>query len=193
MTQITLRRAAAIQIAIHEALSAIPVAPSADLSLFSVFPQEVEDHRNKAMSGVKRSSNLISTLFAIRALVAEANVASGINGILARQAEAEMQMKVLKALADATPHEGADITAKRAERLATREEPGSVYGRPSAPTETLRVNLLTQAQIDSAQGTLATYRKAKLALKDRLAELNASTRITLTKDIEDVLIEENIL
>ena len=94
-----------------------------------------------------RRERLITALFDIRRKTAVANAEAGLSDVLADQAENDMRIELLTNLATAKPFEGMDVTARRADRMTTREEPASPYRIGSGTKETMEVGLLTAEEI----------------------------------------------
>ncbi|MFG6080435.1 hypothetical protein ACEUZ9_000993 [Paracoccus litorisediminis] len=191
--QITLLRAARLQAAIHETLKGLKISPRAEFSIFADFDTEVEAEKNKLVAAIEKHSKLTAALFEVRRLTARANIEAGVSGLLADQAENDMRIELLSALAAVKPFEGADISRKRADRLATQPHQASPYGRDVGPKETLDIGLLDAEAIEAYGVELLEAKKVKVDLKDRLTEKNAGTTITLGPETAGLLKAEHLL
>lgn len=191
--QITLLRSARLQAAVHETLKGIDTSPRAEISLFEEFDTAVHARTKGLELALQRSRALISALFEIRAKTAVANAACGVSDVLAAQAENDMHIQTLTVLSSAQPFEGLSVTQMRADKMANRPEPTSPYGRSADPKETINVGLLTAEQIEEHRVSLLELKKKRADLKDRLAELNAGSKIELTASTVETLKTEHLL
>ena len=193
MTKINLRRAAALQVSIQDAIRALNVNPQVEISMFSEFGEVVPAQTQALMKNIQTRGLLIRALFQIRNATAKANMESGISAVLANQAEIDMEIACIQPLAESQVYEGKEITEKRAARMASQKETTPMYGRQEAPSETIKVMVGSKASIDNAKESLAALRKTRLDLKDRLGELNATVKIDLTEETVETLRSERIL
>ena len=191
--QITLRRAMTLQTAIHDAMKSLAVTPRIEISLFADFDTQIAAEQARLEDGIQRKNRLVEALFELRRKVAVSNAAAGITDLLASQAENGMRIEMLTQFADAKPFEGLEVTLKRAERLASREEPASPYGHRAGPVESLVVNLLTEEGVEASRVELLALKKYRTKLKDQLAELNAVTRLDLSAATVETLTAEHLL
>lgn len=193
MTKITLLRAARLQASIHETLKTIPVTPKAELSIYANLADGIAAEQAKLKDSRARRERLITALFDIRRKTAVANAEAGLSDVLADQAENDMRIELLTNLATAKPFEGMDVTARRADRMTTREEPASPYRIGSGTKETMEVGLLTAEEIEEHRVALLALKKKRADLKDRLAELNAGNSIKLSDETAETLKAEHLL
>ena len=77
--------------------------------------------------------------------------------------------------------------------MTTHEEPAGSYMRGAGSRETLDVGLLTAEEIEEHRVSLLALKKKRADLKDRLAELNAGTRLELSADTAETLRAEHLL
>lgn len=192
--EITLRRAAAIQDLIRETRASISISAVATVSVFSDVGAQVMDERAEMRHRMARRDALEHALQDIRKAVGRANAEAGVSDLLAEQARIGRLIEDLTPLAEAAPYEGTAIASKRAARAATTDTvPASPYGRNQGAGETIQVNLFCQDHIEEARVRLLDARKAKSRIKDRLAEINAMTRIELSAETEDTLTQEHLI
>lgn len=193
MTDITLRKAAALQDLIRQQKTGVEIAAAVPVSLYGNIPDEVRKRAADLTAGVQRLTALNAALEDIRKQTARANVTSGISDLLAEQAVVSERIEVLTKLAAAKPYEGDEVVEKRAERLIGRDEPASPFGRSSGPIETVTVNVLDQQTIDAYAAMLLAAKRRKIQIRDDLAEINAATRISLSAETVKTLEAEGLL
>lgn len=190
---ITIRRAANLQTSIQEILKGLETSPSAEISIFADVSAEIGGATETFGKALDRQAGLTSALFDIRRKTGKANAEAGISDLLTDQAELGMRIEQLSRIADAKPRETDEVNKRRADRLASREEPAQPYGRSSGPVEKMQVNLLDDALIDAKRTELMDKKRERTEIKDRLAELNAVTRITLSDATVATLKAEHLL
>ena len=81
---------------------------------------------------------------------------------------------------------------KRAERLQKREDAPTAFGR-QAPAETFDIGVLGEAEIETFRVKMLELKKRRAELKDRLAELNAGTKLELSDETVATLQAEHLL
>lgn len=192
MLEITLLRAARLQSAIKEALKALEIKPRVNVSIFADIAATVEAERARLTDTRARQERLIAALFDIRRATGRANLEAGIGDVLADQAENELRIETLAALASAKPNEGLEVNLKRAERLQKREDAPTTFGRQAA-TETFDLGILGEEEVEAFRVQLLELKKGRSDLKDRLAELNAGTKLELSDGTVATLKAEHLL
>lgn len=192
MVEITLLRAARLQSAIKEVLKALEIKPRATASIFADVAATVASEHAKLGETLGRQERLVGALFDIRRATARANIAAGIADVLADQAENDLRIDVLTTLATAKPFEGLEVNMKRAERLQKRDDAPATFGRQSA-AEVYDIGILTEAEIEGYRVQLLDLKKRRAEFKDRLAELNAGTRLELSEATVSTLKAEHLL
>ncbi|MBW3243358.1 hypothetical protein KUV57_11850 [Epibacterium sp. DP7N7-1] len=190
---ITIRRAANLQTSIQEILKGLDTSPSAEISIFSEVAEEVPLAAIAFDKALTRQEKLTSALFDIRRKTGKTNAEAGISELLTDQAELSMRIEQLSRIADAKPREPDYVNTRRANRMQSREEPAQHYGHSSGPVEKMQVNLLDETAIAAKQIELMDKKRQRTEIKDRLAELNAVTRITLSDDTVATLKAEHLL
>lgn len=191
--EISLRKAAALQLAIGEALKGLPLETGVTLSIYDPDPEA----RIAAQSAAWRAaltarSGLLDALYALRVRVGAANQAAGVNDRLAELARLEKEVQLHTQLAREEPREAPEILSARTERMRNRE-PAPARFVASEPQETVRTGLLSREEVDGFQAELRRLTRRRQQLKDELLELNISTRITLDETTVRTLKSEELI
>jgi len=169
--QLSLRKANALQAEILAVLGKIVVPSQTVLNEFS----KAEDVRAAAVKGIdnmKLKVNLVKILYNIRKEVGKANAAE-IDGILTDIAESNKLIGIFGDVANAEPVEDSEVIQAKLDKLKLPSD--DRYNRQTQ----LISSVFVQQEIDvCVQYALETKRKI-VKLKDKLLELNISTKITL--------------
>lgn len=189
---ITLRRAAALQDAIRETLRGLNLAGQTQVSIFGDVAEAARVKRAEFRQTLKAQADLNTVLFEIRQLVGQANVESGISDLLAIKAHVAAEISTLSALEGLDPAEPDEALAQRAARAATAET-SSGFGGARAPIEKITVSLMDAEALEAVSLQASRARKARLEVGDRLAELNASTRIKLSAQVTEILTRHGLV
>jgi hypothetical protein len=192
--EISLRRAAALQLAIGEALKELRLETALTVSIYDKDPEA----RVAAEAGAWRAamalrSDLLDALYALRTRVGAANQAAGVNDRLAELARLDKDVQLYTRLSHEAPREAPDILSARTERLRTREPAPPARFGVSEPQETVQVGLFGQEEVDAFRSELRRLTRRRQQLKDELTELNASTRITLDETTVRTLTQEELI
>ena len=186
--QITLRKANAIQIAINEALKGLEFADAITINEFQNAEAEIDAAAGKFGKNLVRRSDLITALYEIRTAVSAANNSAGIGALLAAVAKLEKDITFYSTYAKSQVRTDMAVVEGKLARLRTTDESRRGWGGDSVTT-----TIFDQAAIDNFRDIVASAKKQKQSLQDKLLELNVSTKIDLSENAVSTLEAENIL
>jgi hypothetical protein len=192
--EITLRKAAALQLAIGEALKELPLDTALTVSIYDQDPEAKLAAKASAWSNaMARRAGLLDALYGVRVRVGAANQSAGVNDRLAELARLERDIQLYTQLSRNEPREAADILKARTDRLRSREPaPTGRFGGAELQ-ETVQAGLFGQEEIDGFRSELRRLTRRRQSLKDELLELNAATRIGLDPAIVATLEKEELI
>lgn len=192
--EITLRKAAALQLAIGEALKELPLDTALTVSIYDQDPEAKLAAKVSAWEGaMKRRAGLLDALYGIRVGMGAANQAIGVGDRLAELARLERDIQLYTQLSRNEPREAADILKAKTDRLRSREPAPTGRFGGSELQETVQAGLFGQEEIDGFRSELRRLTRRRQTLKDELLELNASTRIGLDPAIVATLEKEELI
>jgi hypothetical protein len=179
--KLTLRKANAVQAAINEALKALDLKTRVELNEFEEVEDQIQKSRDRFLENCITRNSLVTALYEIRASVAQANAGAGVNDMLANVALLEKQISFNNTLA----REGAQ-TALRVLNGQVKKNADSKdeyrYGLREVST-----SILTEEEIETFRKNVASFKREKQKLQDRLLELNVQTEIALTETTAEFL------
>lgn len=192
--EITLRKAAALQLAIGEALKELRLETSLSLSIYDQDPEaRIATQADAWRAAMSLRSDLLEALYALRVQVGSANQSAAVNDRLAELARLDKDVQLYTQLSRETPREAPEILSARIERLRTREPAQPARFGSSDLQETVQVGLFSQEEVDTFRSELRRLTRRRQGLKDELAELNAATRITLDERTVQTLKREELI
>lgn len=185
--KITLRKANAVQAAINEAVKGLDLSTRVTLNEFEEVKGQIQVARDRFWENCNTRNSLVTALYEIRASVAQANAAAGVNDMLANVAYLEKQISVNNSLA----REGAQ-TALRVLNGQVKKNAESKdeyrYGVREVST-----SIFTEEEIETFRKNVASFKREKQKLQDRLLELNIQTEIALAETTAEFLKSVDIL
>jgi hypothetical protein len=192
--EISLRKAAALQLAIGEALKELRLDTTLTLSIYDQDPEgKITTQVGAWRAAIAVRSELLDALYRLRAQVGAANQSAGVNDRLAELARLDKDVQLYTQLSREEPREAPEILSARTERLRTREPAQPARFGASEPQETVRAGLFSQEDIDAFRSELRRLTRRRQQLKDELTELNASTRITIDESTVRTLKREELI
>jgi hypothetical protein len=192
--EITLRKAAALQLAIGEALKELPLDTALTVSIYDQDPEAKVSAKVSAWANaMARRAGLLDALYGVRVRMGAANQSAGVNDRLAELARLERDIQLYTQLSRNEPREASDILKARTDRLRSREPaPTGRFGGAELQ-ETVQAGLFGQEEIDGFRSELRRLTRRRQNLKDELLELNAATRIGLDPAIVATLHKEELI
>ena len=191
-TVLTLRKANTLQKVIQEQMTGIAINPTVDINEFQDLDQTLAKAAQDLLAADMRRSDLLMALYTIRTLVGAANAQSGIASKLSHAAYIDKRLAQLEQMVVKTALM-TDVTVIRGQLEKIRSRPAdsraSLYGHHDDVT----TGVLTEEQINSVRTVIADLRKQKQKANDEILELNVSTTVQLTPEVEAVLQREGII
>jgi hypothetical protein len=188
--QITLRKANAIQNAIHDTIRSIDIKLNVELNEFQDAATVLADANTQLYANDARREALLLALYNIRGLVGVANSSSGIDLNLAKAAFLDKRVIQLEDIARVPAATDLQVLTGKLDKIKTRVTDETRYG---ISRDTVTTTIVSQEQIDAAKDAIKQLKKQKLALTDQVLELNIKTEIPLTEDVVNTLKSEGIL
>jgi putative ubiquitin-RnfH superfamily antitoxin RatB of RatAB toxin-antitoxin module len=186
--KLTLRKANAVQAAINEAIKGLDLSTTVTLNEFEGVEEQIQAGRDRFLTHASTRNNLTMALYEIRAKVAQANAASGINDHLANVAYLEKQISHYNMLAGKGAQTSLRVLNGQVKKLSGVKEDGFGYRHNAVTT-----SIFTDDEIESYRSLAADSKREKQNFQDQLLELNVQTEIELTKDTVEALTKANIL
>lgn len=189
--QISLRKAAALQVAINDAVKALNLAHEVTINEFQDAETEISRVATEFKTSLDRRQALLSTLYEIRSAVANANHSAEINDRLAAVARLEKDIQFFNGFASKAVRQSAEVVEGKLNKLRNRKEESrsSLYGY----NDTVDTTVFTREDLDGFRRTVAAAKKAKQKLQDELLEANVRTQIELGAVAETVLKQEGLI
>ena len=187
--KVSLRKAAALQEAITEAINDINHREFDTLIdvLDEEYPEVALDtEQEKFLKSVEQTMLLMNAKAEIRKLVGEANHTCGINTLFANMKLIENKMELFYGLKGYTPRVKPSAYQKKITRINNNSD--SILGNKSVP-----VSVITENTIDTFSRKYKEVSKEKRELSEKLLELNVGTQIQLPDEVHKVLQKHNIV
>jgi hypothetical protein len=127
---------------------------------------------------------LNGALYTIRQLTSDANHKSGVTATLTELAKVSSMLGHVQKIQNTQCFDEAEVTAI----ISSNKENATGYRN-----DTISVWAVTAELKESAKTMQKTLQKQKMQLTDKLSELNASTKITLPKEVVDVLTKFDLI
>jgi hypothetical protein len=185
--KISLRKANALQAAINDAISALDLSTDIRINEFENPSEKIGNAVVRLEQNLSRRSELLDALYEVRNLVAAANNISGINTLLADAARLDKDLSFNSRLAKLEPALSIDVIGGKIAKIKTRTD--DYYGRE----DMVMTTVLDSAKLDAFKAKAALLKKEKVAVQDKLLELNVRTEIQIGADTVAILEKENIL
>jgi len=190
--KISLRKANAVQGAITEALAALNLNTEVVLTEFENVDEVLAREIERFTESTKARTDLQAALFDIRTLVGIANVSEGVSTKLARLAALEKDINCQIRLAKSTPMLSRSVLGGKLDKIRNRkEDSGSMYYGDRS--DTVSTSILTEEAIAAFAAKARELKKAKVALQDKLLELNVRAEIKLGHDTVETLKAHGII
>jgi len=185
--KITLRKANALQTAINDAIAALDLSTDVRINEFENPSEKMDSAVVRLEQNLSRRSDLLDALYEVRNLVAAANSASGINTLLGNAARLDKDLSFNARLAKLEPALKADVISGKLAKIKTRTD--DYYGRE----DMVMTTVLDSAKLDAFKARATSLKKEKVAVQDKLLELNVRTEIEIGAGTVAILEKENIL
>lgn len=186
--KLTLRKANAIQNAINEMIKGLDLNTTVTLNEFEGVEDQIQAVRDRFWTHAATRNKLVMALYEIRAKVAQANAASGINDHLANVAYLEKQISHNTMLAGKGAQTALRVLNGQVKKLSEVKEDGYGYSRRDVVT-----SIFTEEEVEDFRRTAADFKREKQRVQDELLELNVQTEITLDEETARFLEKADIL
>jgi hypothetical protein len=191
--EISLRKAAALQISIADALKALKLDPAVAVSIYEPDVQgKIEAASAAWKAAFARRKALLDALYDIRKKVSEANQTAGVGDLLAHAARVEKDIQSLSDLVAVNIRESSEVLSARIERLKTRED-GPQTRFTGVTQDEIRVTLVDETEKASFESELRALKRTRQKLKDALLEANARAVIRLSGATVEILQTEELV
>jgi hypothetical protein len=182
---ITLRKANAIQNAIQQLIKSINLKTNIDISEFQNPDQEIRIAKENFYKLDSRRNDLLEAFYHIRSLVGQENAISGISLNLSKIAYIDKRIGQLEQITNSQVETDISVIKGKLEKLKVSEDR---YGRDCIST-----SIIGREVIESTLGAISLLKKEKLAMSDKVLELNIKTEISLSDSHVELLKLEGIL
>ncbi len=186
--KLTLRKANAVQAAINEAVKGLDLNYTVTLNEFEGVEDQIDAVRNRFWAQSDIRAQMLESLYEIRAKVAQANAAAGINDKLTLVAYLEKQIAHKTMLAGKGAQIALRVLNGQVKKNAESKDESYSY-RPNAVT----TSIFTEAEIETFRKDAANFKRDKQKLQDELLELNVQTEIELMEKTATFLKSADIL
>ncbi len=188
---ISLRKAAALQSSINDAIKSIEIKTEVELNEFQNVVAELQAANTKLFENDARRQRLLLALYNIRGLVGTANAQSGVDLKLATAAFVDKRLAQLDEFSKAKPVTSLDVINGKLEKVRNdkSESRSRIYGY----NDTVTTSVFSQEQLDQITAEIRNLRKQKQKLNDEILELNIKTEIPLSEDVVKTLQAEGLV
>jgi hypothetical protein len=186
--KITLRKANALQAAINDAVKALNLDTLVTLNEFEDVNEQIQKTRDLFWTNCNSRNDLVMALYDVRAKVAQANAAAGINDMLANVAYVEKQVSFNNMLAGKGTQTALRVLNGQVQKNANAKDDG--FGYRHNPVTT---SIFTEEEVEEFRKNVANHKRTKQKLQDALLELNVQTEIELSEETVAVLKKADIL
>ena len=186
--KLTLRKANAVQAAINEAVKARDLTTRVELNEFEEVQDQIQAARDRFWDNATARNSLVTALYEIRARVAQANAAAGINDMLANVAYLDKQIGFNNGLSREGAQTALRVLNGQVKKNAESKDDAYRYGLREVST-----SIFTEEEIETFRKNVANFKREKQRLQDRLLELNVQTEIALTETTAEFLKSVDIL
>jgi len=183
---ISLRKSAAIQIAINELLKSIPIITSTNVNIFQNTETLFDEIKKENLKNSERIKNLFYALEYIRISIGNANHTAGINELLAKSASLEKMMLQYSSLASSPVKLPDEVLTGTLKKLKDQE--GNYYHK-----DYIESGIYSKDDIGVFSDNVQLMKRKKQTIKDQLLELNIKITIELPENIVETLVNEKIL
>jgi len=189
--KITLRKAHALQAALNEAANKLAFTKEVALNEFEHPRSVIEAAIEKFNREEYLRKELLDTLYLLRKSVALANVAAGVNEILADVARAEKDINFYAMAEQLSPRLANEVINGKVGKL--KEQPSDAGRSFHSRSDSISTNIFDKDALDQMKHALSTAKKEKVRLQDMLLEANIKNEVELTTEQVDVLHAADLL
>ena len=187
---INLRRAAALQKSIQDAIHEIPLVTQIKVNEFQEPEAEIAEHRAQLERNLQRRSDLTQALYEIRAQVGVAN-SVGVDQRLTEIARLDREIQDLqKVTQNVQPRQTVAVISGQLNKIREdKSDRRSMYGYEAS----VETSVVTSQELDHFRRQIQERRRARQRLQDEILELNVKTEIELSDTAVTTLARENLV
>jgi 3-deoxy-D-manno-octulosonate 8-phosphate phosphatase KdsC-like HAD superfamily phosphatase len=190
MTKLSLRKAAAVQNEIRNAIKELTLVGTVSVTEFDRAHSDTIDKRHgEAWDIINRRDSLTAVLYRIRSAVSTANQLSGISDMLATVAMIETRIKDLEIASKFTARTDIEEVTARLDKIRNIKEDRYSYGGE----RTVEVGLFSEGEIAGFKNTIAELKRQRQNIRDKVLEANIRSEITLSDEDSAILTTAGIL
>ncbi len=194
--KVTLHKALRIRSAVEEKVKTFDVKPVVALDVDSAgvradVKQVISDARHGVLARLEQFRLLNAVLANLRNAIAEANVANGVERLLADQGVVEREIAKVKAMAEASRTDVESLANKIDRKIESLKVPQQGFGRHDGAS--LDVNVLTAEDAKAFEARLLELRREKERLEDTRATVNHRSDIEIGEADAAVLTQHGII
>lgn len=188
---ISLRKAAALQNSILDAIKSIEVVTTVELNEFVDVVTELKRANDVLFVNDTRRQRLLLALYNIRGLVGTANAQSGVDLKLATAAFVDKRVGQLEEFAKCKPVTDVAVLTGKLDKL--RNDKSDSRSRIYGYSDTVSTSVFSQEQLDQITSEIKNLKRQKQKLNDEILELNIKTEIPLSEDVVKTLQAEGLV
>jgi hypothetical protein len=193
---VSLHKALRIRSAVEDKIKGFDLKPVVSLDVDSSAVRAdvsavIKTAHDDLMVRLEQFRRLNVVLADLRTKIAAANVANGVEALLAEQGVVEREIAKVKALLDGNRTDVESVANKVARKIESLKTPTQTYGRHEG--ETLAVNVISSEDVKAFEGVLLSLRRRKDNLEDQRATINHRTDIEIGEDEASLLSEQGIV
>jgi uncharacterized protein YdcH (DUF465 family) len=188
---ISLRKAAALQNSVQDAIKSIEVETTIELNEFVDVVAELKKANDLLFANDTRRQRLLLALYNIRGLVGSANAQSGVDLKLATAAFLDKRIAQLEEFAKCKPVTDVAVLTGKLDKL--RNDKSDSRARIYGYNDTVSTSVFSQEQLAAIAAEIKNLKRQKQKLNDEILELNIKTEIPLSEDVVKTLQAEGLV
>lgn len=195
MTEVSLRKAAALQAEINQKISSIPLTTTIELNEFENPEALIQKANEDLLVNLSRVQLLVGALTNIRLSVGYLNVSRGIHERLTKLSGINRVIGIKQSLLgfDSRQLDMKVISGRLTKIAASSDAQSSPSRFAYPPRDTVETGLLTEEDVKVLEKDIQTAKQAARKISDEILELNIATKITLHEEDVATLTREGIL
>lgn len=199
--EVTLKKAAMWSQMLIDAAKSTDLNPLRSLSIFAeeVPSEMVEREQGDLKLELEKAMALTDAGYLVRTLIAKANTATPISDLLAQVAAIDKKLTILSSLSSAagSSYGAVQDTGKALDNRVAfiRAERAVPTATASRNSDTITVSLATSDSefVSAIDKDIAAFKRARNSIKDRLTELNFTTKVTIPEDVTKLMQDNGLI
>lgn len=187
---INLRRAAALQKSIQDAIHEIPLVTQIKINEFQDPEAEIAQHQDQLVRNLQRRSDLTRALYEIRTRVGDANRV-GVDQRLTEIARLDREIQDLQKVSqNIQPRQPVAVLSGQLNKIReSKNDARTMYGYEAS----VETSVVTSQELDYYRRQIQERRRQRQRLQDEILELNVKTEIDLSDHAVAALARENLI